>query len=183
METNTPLHGYVHLGVIGLLVSIGFLAVLLNKVWAGRHTENRKATGWVLGAVLLVYAFVYAYLCFFYRSPMNEAHIRLEPFWSYREAFGMGGIERLGVARSILLNILITVPLGYLLPAVFRFTPHPYRYTVLLVLALSVLTEFVQYVTKTGLCETDDVINNVLGGLVGLTAYILADKLVRKVLD
>ena len=182
MNINSPLHGYVHLGVIGILVFIGYLSVLLNKIWVRKHNENRKATDLVLGFIFLIYALVYLYLCFFYRSPMAEAHIRLELFWSYREAFRIGGIERLGVARSIFLNILITVPLGYLLPAVFRFSSHPYRDTILIVFVLSVSTELIQYMTKTGLCETDDVINNMLGGLIGLTGYIIADKLLKKVL-
>lgn len=183
MEINTPLHGYVHLGVIGKLVSIGYLAVILNKFWVKKHNENRIITSLVLGSIFLAYTAAYSYICFFYRSPMEEAHIRLEPFWSYREAFSIGGIERLGVARSIILNILITVPLGYFLPAAFRFSSHPYRNTILFIFLLSVSTEFIQYATKTGLCETDDVINNLLGGIIGLTGYILADQLAKKVLD
>ena len=39
---------------------------------------------------------------------------------------------------------------------------------VVLTLALSLLTEAFQYLTHLGLCETDDVINNLLGGLLGI---------------
>ena len=171
MDINEPLHGQIHLWMIVAIIVLGYLAVVGNKYWAKRHIEDRRATAIVLTAVLIVYSLIYSYLTFFYREPMTETHVRLEPFWSYREAFEGWGIRRLGVARSILLNIAITIPLGYLLPAVFRFTSHRYLWTVLTVLCLSISTEVIQLMTRTGLAETDDVINNVLGCLIGLGLY------------
>ena len=138
-------------------------------------------TNLILGAILLLYTALWCWLCFFYRKPMAEPHLRLDPFWSYREAFSHSGIARLGVARSIALNILLTVPLGYLLPAVFRNTKHPYVFTLLTVLTLSLTTEILQYLTRTGLAETDDVINNLLGCAAGLLAYRIAAVIVQKI--
>ena len=173
MEINTPLHGYVHLWAVGILIATGYAAIVINK--AIKHHENRKITNIILAIILLIYTAGYSYLCFFYRTPANETHIQLKPFWSYKEAFGVEGIARLGLARSIILNILITVPLGCFLPAVYRNTSHRYRNTFLTILLLSIITELTQYLTKTGLCETDDLIDNVLGGVIGLLAYIIAD--------
>ena len=106
--------------------------------------------------------------------------MRLEPFWSFREAFDGLSIRRLGVARSILLNIAITIPLGYLLPGLYQRSPHRYQLTILTVLLLSLVTEVVQLITKTGLAETDDVINNVLGALIGAALYWIIERIMRK---
>lgn len=180
MEINEPLHGQIHLWMIAAVILLGYLAVAINKYWASEHEERRKATAIILFFIMTAYIVVYAYLTFFYRAPMTEAHIRLQPFWSYLEAFDGFHIKRLGVARSILLNIAMTIPLGYLLPGIYRHTDHQYRWTILTVLGLSIVTEVIQLITHTGLCETDDVINNLLGALIGLVGYIVADKIIRK---
>ena len=179
MDINEPLHGQIHLWMIAAVILLGYAAVVGNRYWAQRHVEDRRATRIVLVVVLICYGLVYSYLTFFYRKPMTEAHVRLEPFWSYREAFRDGQIARLGVARSIILNITITIPLGYLLPSVYRFTGNRYLWTVFTVLILSVGTEVVQGVSRTGLAETDDVINNMLGCLSGVFGYWIADETIR----
>lgn len=179
MDVNEPLHGQIHFWMIGAVIALGFLAVVGNKYWAKRHIEDRKATAIILTVVLLAYGIVYAYLTFFYREPMTEAHVRLEPFWSYREAFEGLSIRRLGLARSITLNIAITIPLGYLLPSVFRFTEHRYIWTMITVLCLSVFTELIQFLSRTGLCEIDDVINNVAGAVIGAAGYWIANRLLK----
>ena len=76
-------------------------------------------------------------------------------------------ITRLGLAREIFLNILLTIPAGLLLPILYR-TKHPYLLTAVTVFQLSLLTETFQYFTRLGFAETDDVINNFLGGLLGM---------------
>lgn len=154
------------------------MAVFGNKIWAKKHVEDRKATTIILIFILAVYALIYSYLTFFYREPMGEAHLRLEPFWSYREAFEGFSIRRLGVARSIILNIAITIPLGFLLPAVYR--KHRYLWTILTVMVLSLATEIIQLITRTGLAETDDVINNALGCIIGLVGYLFAERQMKR---
>lgn len=180
MDINEPLHGQIHLWMIAAVIMLGYAAVVGNKYWAKRHVEDRRATRVVLVVVLICYGLVYSYLTFFYRESMTEAHVRLEPFWSYREAFDGVAVRRLGVARSIVLNIAITVPLGYLLPSVYRFKGNRYLWTFLTVLCLSMATEMVQWVSRTGLAETDDVINNMLGCLSGVFGYWIADKTIRR---
>ena len=176
MDINEPLHGQIHLWMITAVIILSYLAVVGNKYWAGRHGEDRRATKIVLGTILLFYFCIYAYLTFFYRTPMEEIHIKLEPFWSYREAFRDGDIVRLGVARSILLNIAITIPLGFLLPGVYGCSKHKYGLSFLTILLLSLATELIQLLTRTGLAETDDVINNVIGGAIGIIGYWVFDK-------
>lgn len=167
--------------MVAAIILLGYLTVIGNKCWAKRHVEDRKATNIILVVILLLYSAIYAYLTFFYREQMTEIHIRLQPFWSYREAVEGFSIRRLGVARSILLNIAITIPLGYLLPAVYRFTKRRYLWTMITVLILSASTELIQYITRTGLAETDDLINNLTGGGIGAMGYWLACRICIRV--
>lgn len=134
MNINVPLHSSIHLwGIIALIVA-GYIVVVINRAYMIKRCKNNIITIIVLASVYILYLSFYSYLCFFYRTQMPESHIQLEPFWSYKEAFNGTDIVRLGVARSILLNILITIPLGYLLPAVYRYTNHRYMYTFLTIL-------------------------------------------------
>ncbi len=167
-----PLHGFVHLWMIALAVIVGFALVIYSE---------RTAKKSITVAMLVLYSAVYVYLTFLYRTPMAEMHMRLDPFWSYREAFdGFFTIRRLGVARSICLNILLYIPPGYLLPSVFRRCKHRFIVSAVAAAGLSLGTEAVQFFTKTGLCETDDVINNLIGAVIGGIGYWCAMKLMNR---
>ena len=159
--------------LIPLILILAAVAIFLNriKIQANTHGQTKTTAITVLTATLLgIYLLIYLYLTFGYRLPVKTARISLTPFWSYRDAFRLNplSIRRLGLARQILLNILLTVPAGLLLPILFSRMKHPYLLAILTVLALSLLTETFQYLTRLGMCETDDVINNMLGGLLGM---------------
>ena len=160
---------YVLLPVILLLWIVAVFLRVQLKAAGGAKTRNTAMCLWLVGALLAVYMLVYVYLTFLTRRP-GKAQLNLELFWSYREAFeGFPfKIKRLGLARQIAMNVLLTVPLGLLLPLLFYRAKHPYVWTVLIVLGLSVLTEVLQYLTRMGLCELDDLFDNLLGGLIGI---------------
>ena len=179
MDINEPLHGQIHLWMIAVIIVLGYIAVVGNMYWAKRHVRDQRGTRIILSFILLCYSVVYAYLTFFYRIPMGEAHVRFEPFWSYKEAFDGLSIRRLGVARSIVLNIAMMIPLGYLLPTIYRASLHPYVFSFLTVAIVSILTETIQYITFTGLCELDDLVNNILGALIGIVGNLLAYRLIN----
>ncbi len=159
--------------LIPLILILAAVAVFLNriKIQARAHGQQKTTAITLLTAVLLgIYLLIYLYLTFGFRRPAKVAHISLKPFRSYKEAFQLNppGIQRLGLARQIFLNILLTLPAGLLLPILYSKIQHPYLLAIATVLALSLLTEAFQYLTHLGLCETDDVINNLLGGLLGM---------------
>ena len=109
-------------------------------------------------AVLLV-----LYLAFIvYMTLIGEragiAGVRLDLFWSYR-LFFISPVMRL----QILNNIWLFVPLGAML---YRLWPR--GYVVLIPVLLSLGIETLQLVLGRGLFETDDIISNSLGGLIGV---------------
>lgn len=160
--------------LIPIILLLAAVAIFLNRAHRNQNpnpNQTNHLPARALTAVLLgIYLIIYLYLTFGFRRPAKTASINLTPLWSYREAFQFTPlkIRRLGIARQILLNILLTIPPGLLLPILYHKTRHPYLLTVLTILALSVITETLQYFTHLGLCETDDLIDNLLGGLLGM---------------
>lgn len=82
-------------------------------------------------------------------------------------------------AREVFLNILLYVPMGYLLPFIIK----PMRYSVLACALVGFLcscaTEYAQLRWSLGCFQVDDIINNTLGCLIGAIAGCLLARLWR----
>ena len=73
------------------------------------------------------------------------------------------------------LNILMFVPLGCLLPLITK-KARPYKRLFWIPLALSILIELCQYLFHIGVCDVDDVILNLAGASLGfLAVYLLRE--------
>ena len=68
---------------------------------------------------------------------------------------------------QITLNILLFIPLGFLLPFQTPKKRISFIKVLLAAFLFSVLIETLQYITSRGITEVDDVINNTLGGVLG----------------
>lgn len=82
-------------------------------------------------------------------------------------------------AREVFLNILLYIPLGYLLP----FLIKPMRYSVLACTLIGFLcscaTEYAQLKWGLGCFQVDDIVNNTFGCLIGAVAGCLLARLWR----
>lgn len=97
---------------------------------------------------------------------MAESRINL--FWTYAEiAKGGGRARRLVI--EILVNIIMMLPIGALLPAALG--KGKLLWTVLIGGAHSVAIELLQLILHRGLCELDDVFHNIIGILIGFYVY------------
>lgn len=117
--------------LIPLILLLAVTAVFIRRRQM-RTPEAKTAvagipTGTVTAVLLGIYFLIYLYLTFGFRRPAQAAQISLRPLWSYRAAFQLSPlkIRRLGLARQILLNILLTVPAGLLLPMLHHKSRHP----------------------------------------------------------
>lgn len=79
---------------------------------------------------------------------------------------------------QIIINIVMFIPIGFLLPCCFKLY-EKYRYVLATAVIASVSIEVLQLIFRMGLFETDDVINNVFGATIGLGFYILAKKVIE----
>lgn len=160
--------------VLPVLLIIFITAMILRRRQS-RPAGFSIADKVILGGMLAIYLILYSYLILLYRRPSNQPQINLNLLWSYREAFrfdeSIFKIRRLSLARQILLNILVMIPIGLLLPMVYHRCRHPYLLTILTGFALSILTETLQYFTHLGLCELDDILDNTLGCLLGVLLF------------
>lgn len=154
----------------------------------------RKA---VLVAMLAVYAVIFSYMVFFSRHASEDFQIRVNWLSDVANAvdfdidFGVigflqsifteGPVAAFSHVRVIsfrdlaetYLNVMLFVPIGYLLPYVFRwFREHTRRRTVLACFLISLATENIQLITKVGFYDIDDLITNTIGGFIGQALFM-----------
>ena len=145
----------IYWGLLGLFV-IGLLVL----IWKKRFWQGLR-----YGAVLLLAEWVFLVLCaiVFFRETGVERGYNLMPFWSYWD-FGKDSyfLEMFG---ENILNVLLFVPVGFLAGCGLR--GMTFKKVLFLGGGLSVFIELLQFVFKKGFCETDDVIHNVLGCMIG----------------
>jgi glycopeptide antibiotics resistance protein len=145
----------LYLGLLGAFV-VGLLVLIW---WKGFSKGVRY------GAVFLLAEWVFLVLCaiVFFRETNVERGYNLMPFWSYWD-YGKDSyfLEMLG---ENILNVLLFLPIGFL--AGCGLQGMTLKKVLFLGGGLSVFIELLQFIFKKGFCETDDVIHNVLGCLIG----------------
>ena len=145
----------VYWGALAVFV----IGVLVLLCWKGLKIGGRYAS------VLLLVEWVALMLCatVIFRPASAERGFRLIPFSSYWD-FGPHGYLLEMVAENIL-NMILFVPVGFLLGC--GFMGMTWKRALLTGCGLSVAIEILQLVFQKGFCETDDVIHNVAGCLIG----------------
>jgi len=155
-------------------ISIALVAMVLLLPFISHYLHHHPIMLKRFKTVLLVaYGAIYLYLTLFNRTPGSVSRLELTPFWSYQKAIAGNAMMR----EEIILNILLFVPLGFLL----CFSGLGWWKVALIGVCLSSTTEVVQYLTRLGLCELDDLISNGLGTMIGVCAYHSFELVMRKI--
>ena len=141
--------------------SLGFFVVgLLVLIWWKGFWQGLR-----YGSLLLLADWVFLVLCaiVFFRKTGAERGYNLMPFWSYWD-YGKDSyfLEMFG---ENILNVLLFMPVGFL--AGCGLQGMTLKRVLFLGGGLSVFIELLQFVFKKGFSETDDVIHNVLGCIIG----------------
>lgn len=157
--------GYAILGAILLLMlfSISYF-IIYKKLLNGKRTITLRRfvilflfIGYVcliLGATLASRGYYWGEI---YRS------YNLELFSSYREAWNEASLR---MWRQIGLNIIMFIPVGFLLPFLHRKMKSAIK-TIGISFLFSAGIEVIQYMFGLGVCELDDCFNNTLGAVLG----------------
>ena len=157
---------------IGL--ATGFIIIILLVL----KKRRRNA-----GIISVIYILAIIYLTFISREPMPIHHYSINPFGAARRGLEFGGglisgllhgtvkITNWAELRNIILNILLFIPFGYLLPV--HLPRLCWWQVILLGLAFSLTIELLQLITKLGYADVDDLINNTLGAAIGFLCYKL----------
>ena len=162
------LHYIYSRSLIGVLVAMP----LLLAVW-GALSARVAERHWRLGnlALLLVSAAVILYATLFSRAEGSGGLI-LTPFAAFSAAW-----QQPELYREMLMNVFLFFPLGLTLS---NALPRRWNYrrrigvTVLAGCLLSAGIEYAQYRFALGLAETDDVLCNTLGALLGSASLLAA---------
>lgn len=115
--------------------------------------------------MLLLAEWVIVILCttVFFRESGDEMRINLIPLSSY---FDIPENSYLMEVTAInILNVVLFVPVGFLLVSGFR--KMTWQRALVIGALLSFSIELLQLILRRGLCETDDVIHNVIGCAIG----------------
>ena len=138
-----------------------------------KHKFNKVQCG---AAILLsLYIVVLLYFTVVGRYSHEEYEYQINFFTSYRWLFNSNGEQ---VLRQLLINFVMLMPVGFLLPVVIN-AKHKFLFTMALSLLLTVFIETMQLITKCGSFEIDDIINNFVGAVIGMLIYMLLNKIIQ----
>lgn len=90
----------------------------------------------------------------------------LVPFWEFANV--IKGIRRSYFIGQILGNLVMLMPLGFMLPFIKKVS---WKQVLLISFCFSVGIELTQFITGRGLMEFDDVFNNTVGAVLGYKIY------------
>ena len=141
----------------------------------------RLKRGWrkVVGLILVGYVLVIYCSTVFFRTAADGNGHEFRPFWSY-EAIQDGRSE---LIAENLMNVVVFVPLGILLGFMFNGSRCTVMKGILIALmigmGISVSIEAMQYFFQRGFAETDDVMHNTLGCIVGYGIISLTRKIIK----
>ncbi len=149
----------------------------------------------VLYLVFLLYVAAFLVIAFFSRTTTEAYQVHVAPFQDLYNAvetdrgladilqtvFTEGlteGLSHVEVIRpediaQVYLNIMLFVPMGYLLPYVFGwFRANARIRPVVACFVLSLATENLQLIFRRGFYDLDDLLSNTLGGFIGQMLFI-----------
>lgn len=154
---------------------LGCVLWLLAKTWAfdRRRLRQFRVLALLDAAVCLL---VIVRLTLWRPGSESPGAYDLRLFWSYGR--WLTEYNTFDVILQVYFNTELYIPLGLCLHSAL---PRRYKrwLPVLIALGLSMLTEILQWVCGSGLCELDDVWHNTLGALIGVGLSGAIDALIR----
>ncbi len=170
-----PYRGMVRPIIMAAVICLTFLIL--------RRRQGEPYYWWLLLPACIGYGFFLIYSTFLSRTASEAYAYRLELMGSARSAFTVVGglwslthgdfasirIDNPRSLEGILINILLMVPFGYLLPQVLHLCGRKtHAWMVILCGSLcSALIEVIQLFTRLGMLDVDDWLMNTIGTGIG----------------
>ena len=151
---------YMLLGILLLITFILGYIFIYKKLLKGRKKLSKNKIP--LKVILAIYIIIVLGATLGSRHS-NIASVNLHLFSSYKEAYNSFSMVEW---RTLILNILMFIPLGFMIPLLFdKAKKWHTSYFIGFLLTLSI--EAIQFITKRGSFDIDDIINNALGYMIG----------------
>ena len=151
-DRDTPANERKPIYIYVIAVVIGFLVWLWKRDWKM--------------SVLFGYLFLILAETVLIRKPFIGVHIRLEPFWSWKQ----WRVQK----NQILTNIVMFIPVGVLAGRMWKWRG------LWVAAGLSAGIEVLQLITSRGLCEFDDVMHNMIGAAIGIAVVMIIDSRIKR---
>lgn len=138
-------------------------------LWSGLGAIIKKRMKLICSILAAISIIAILYNTVFSRSG-TDVETNFVPFSSFERA-----VANSEIYRSMLMNVFLFLPLGLALPFVIKGrATKKILVSALIGFMLSVTIETIQLFYSLGMVETDDVICNTLGILIGCSAYPLS---------
>lgn len=148
-----------------------------------RIIKDRYRTGAIIA--FLCYVSSVLFITILFRRFEQVVSVQVNPFRKYIylaksiivdvRDLGYLGVIRFFIYKEttiteVLLNVLLFIPLGYLVPMLHERFDHLWR-ILLIGILLSLLIETIQYATHRGYFDSSDILHNTIGTGVGYLIY------------
>jgi glycopeptide antibiotics resistance protein len=155
-------HWSPRLALYGMLIVLAVLVIFLVLNLLGK-TYFRQGLSAVILTIYLTFVFGSTV---FTRDPGQFMAPNFNLFLSYR---AMLASQSYLAAKGIVLNMLLLMPIGLLLPIILQ--KRFFLWPVLFGFGCSLAIEIMQYVFHCGMFDLDDLLNNTLGVWIGYMIY------------
>ncbi len=152
--------------IISMFILVTGIVYYLFRRFKG-NTSSSFSKHFVI-LLLLCWSITVIGLTMFGRNTYSQNQINLKLFSGYFNAWNTWNIHEL---QMIIFNVLMFVPLGFLLPLLSSKTKTATR-VFLLSFGITLFIETTQLLTSRGIFELDDLFHNTLGSMMG---YFLID--------
>lgn len=151
--------GMVLVLITGILFSAGYFFVY-KKLMKGTKKPNRKFV--ILAVISLCYLAI-VFGAVFLRHARDTHNFSFHLFSSYKAAWNNFSFA---TWRGIVLNILLFVPFGFIVP-LWGKKLRSFWKVIALGLLFTISIEAIQYTCSLGILDIDDIFNNTLGAAIG----------------
>ena len=160
-----------------LLIGAFFECLFLFLTYKGYIKYKQRSYGRIISSIFLSLSIALVIVMTLYgRQSGMEKEYRFQLFASYIEVYKEKNVE---ILLQIIMNLLMFVPVGILLPCCFQWFEKNKRVFFFAIL-FSGIIECTQGIFRMGMFEADDILGNVLGAELGFSLFYLMRKIYRK---
>lgn len=133
----------------------------------------------IIYIIAIVYFLIFSDM--FGRAHYDVRRYNLVPFAEIKRfiTYRGGAIENVSFMLNIVGNVVAFIPFGMLIRWA-RNKKTRALVALLYSLSFTLLIEIVQYITKLGVFDVDDIIMNTLGGMIGYLLYYITARIYRR---
>lgn len=147
-----------------IIIKISFISLIAFSIYIALNVmiDKEKISKYIDSFIIVYILFLIAIT--FFKAKLHYHSYIINPIDSFMEIKH----DRLGGIINIFGNLLMYVPIGIYIKE--KLNPRN-NLSILCFVIYIASVEVIQAVTKTGICDTNDIIMNTLGFIIGLSIY------------